>query len=179
MNDLEKSLAHLLGREEISLETETEVLAEELEKKACLLDEIRSTLALNPEDGNDMLILALKNLQEKVSADGKIREELESVQQNLADMQAKDAERALNELLDQGVRDGKITPATREWWAKLSLEQVEEHLPSAPVIVPQGTAGLKVKSGKNLSCLTEEDRAACRKLGLSEEKFLEHRKKYS
>lgn len=148
------------------------------EEKPQLLTEIREMLELDENAEDNVVLLALKNLIERAGAAEKTDEELSQVRAELESARMKEAERRMNDLLDQGVREGKITPSTRAWWAKLSPEQLEKHLPDAPVIIPQGNAAratLRQDSGPDV--LTAEDQAVCRRFGIPEEKFLEAKKR--
>lgn len=148
------------------------------EEKTPLLAEIRSTLNLEEDAEDNEILLALKNLAERAEAAEKANGELASVRAELESARMKETERRLNDLLDQGVREGKITPSTRAWWAKLSPEQLEKHLPDAPVIVPQGTAVREtLRQSGGPDSLTDEDQAVCRRFGIPEEKFLEAKKR--
>ena len=139
-----------------------------------LVREIRHSLGLEEEAEESVLLLAFKTMMEKAAESDRLREELERAHAQLADLRKKDEERKKNELLDQGVREGKITPATRPWWEKLDSVQLSAHLPQAPVLIRQGAmerSALEPDTGM----LTAEDRAACRLFGFSEEEYLRFR----
>ena len=139
-----------------------------------ILREIRSSLGLGDETEDQVLLLAFKTMMEKAAEADRLREELEQARAEAAALRGREEERKKKDLLDQGVREGKITPATRPWWEKLDAVQLSAHLPQAPVLIRQGAmerSALEPDTGN----LTAEDRAACRLFGFSEEEFLRFR----
>lgn len=139
-----------------------------------LLREIRRSLGLEDEAEEHVLLLAFKTMMEKAAEADRLLEELEKVRAEAEALRKKEEERNRKELLDQGVREGKITPATRPWWEKLDSVQLSAHLPQAPVLIRQG-AMERSSLGPDTGSLTPEDRAACRLFGFSEEEFLRFR----
>ena len=139
-----------------------------------LVREIRHSLGLGDEAGEDVLLLAFKTMMEKATEADRLREELEKVRAEAAALRGKEEDRKKKDLLDQGVREGKITPATRPWWEKLDCVQLSAHLPQAPVLIRQGAMERSTLE-PDTGALTPEDRAACRLFGFSEEEFLRFR----
>lgn len=135
-----------------------------------LVREIRHSLGLGDEAEEHVLLLAFKTMMEKAAEADRLREELEQARAEAAELRRKEEERNKKDLLDQGVREGKITPATRPWWEKLDCVQLSAHLPQAPVLIRQG-AMERSALGPDTGALTPEDRAACRLFGFSEEEF--------
>ena len=80
-----------------------------------LVREIRHSLGLGDEAEEHVLLLAFKTMMEKAAEADRLREELEKVRAEAAALREKEEERKKKDLLDQGVREGKITPATRPW----------------------------------------------------------------
>ena len=141
-----------------------------------LVRKIREILGLEEEIEENVLLLTLKTVMEKAADSDRLRNELEHVNNIISDLHRKEEERKKLDLLDQGVREGKITPATRPWWEKLDCVQLSAHLPQAPVLIRQGAMerhALEPDTG----ALTAEDREACRLFGFSEEEYLRFRNK--
>ena len=139
-----------------------------------VIREIRHSLGLENEAEEQVLLLAFKTMMEKAAEADRLRDELEQIRSEADILRGREEERKRKDLLDQGVREGKITPATRPWWEKLDSVQLSAHLPQAPVLIRQGAmerSSLEPDTG----ALTPEDRAACRLFGFSEEEFLRFR----
>jgi phage I-like protein len=104
---------------------------------------------------------------------------------------AADAETALNqikdsmreteitELVEGAIKDGKITPAAKDFYLTScrfegGLEAFKGFLKSAPVHSVKADSGLddKIDPGSANGALSEQEKAVCRNLGLSEEDFL-------
>lgn len=139
-----------------------------------LVRELRHALGLGDEADEKVLILAFRTMMEKAKEADRLRSELEQVRAEADALRGREEERKKKDLLDQGVREGKITPATRPWWEKLDCVQLSAHLPQAPVLIRQGALE-RSTLGPDTGALTPEDREACRLLGFSEEEFLRFR----
>ena len=141
-----------------------------------LVREIRQILGLDEKTEASVLLLTLKTAMEKAKAAEQLRDELEHANAVISELRRKEEERKKLELLDQGVREGKITPATRPWWEKLDCVQLSAHLPQAPVLIRQGAMERDMLV-PDTGALTAEDREVCRLFGFPEEEYLRFRNK--
>ena len=141
-----------------------------------LVLEIRQILGLDEKTEASVLLLTLKTAMEKAKAAEQLRDELEHANAVISELRRKEEERKKLELLDQGVREGKITPATRPWWEKLDCVQLSAHLPQAPVLIRQGAMERDMLV-PDTGALTAEDREVCRLFGFQEEEYLRFRNK--
>jgi phage I-like protein len=106
---------------------------------------------------------------------------LKEAEEKLAAEQAAKLEAEVLSLVEQGVKDGKIPPATREFWlsqGKASPGTLKAFLSTAPALVPLATEPGKKPSEKEASplALTDEEKAMAKRQGLSEEAVLETKK---
>jgi phage I-like protein len=79
-------------------------------------------------------------------------------------------------MVDQAVKDGKLTPAQKDWATKLGKQDVAElqsFLGTAPIFPGAGTVKGEPKAEKGK--LTEEEAAICSALGISEADYLKSR----
>jgi len=113
-----------------------------------------------------------------------VQKQLAAAQQALAEREQAELKREAEQLVEDGVRAGKIAPATRDFWLQLAgrdregLRQVKEFLESAPRIVPPATAGAAEDGETNeepgrRKALTAVERAVAAQLGLTAEEFME------
>lgn len=87
------------------------------------------------------------------------------------------AEAKATAAVEKAMKDGKLTPAMKEWGlalAKSDMKAFEDFVGKAPTIVAGGRAveGAPGDAGP----LTPEEKAVCRNLGLSEEAYLKTKK---
>lgn len=110
-------------------------------------------------------VLALKNPDARVP-----REEFEALKAKLADREASD-------LVELALKDGKITPASREWamgLAKKDAESFKAFTASAPKIVTEGRIAAQTGGAAGGHGLTDGELLACKALGLTPEQFRKH-----
>jgi len=113
----------------------------------------------------------------------KLREELDT-QRKAAEATARKA------LIDQGVREGRITPADladEEWQkdiAAMTLDGLSRHIKRLRSVVPVAVQPVEKKldssdpvAGGGAVTLTAEDREVCRKTGTDPKVFLAHKQK--
>ena len=113
-----------------------------------------------------------------------VQKQLAAAQQALAERERAELKREAEQLVEDGVRAGKIAPATREFWLQLAgrdregLAKVKAFLKSAPRIVPPATAGA-AEDGETdgepgrRKALTAVEKAVAAQLGLTAEEFME------
>ncbi|MBI4799680.1 MAG: hypothetical protein HY794_13335 [Desulfarculus sp.] len=91
-------------------------------------------LKLRPGAGESEALGAIRGLAEGSA-------QLAQMQGRLADLERAEVERQANRLVDRGLKEGKITPATKDQvlaWAKTDPKGCEAYLNVAPVVVPMG-----------------------------------------
>lgn len=178
MTPVEQALSRLLMRDTLQLSAESpgdaEALAGAINEKAELIGEFKRSLQLKEDVPDSLLVIALKNLLEKAGGFETLQEQFKELQQENESFRAEQDRKSHQDLIRQGVREGKITPATESWWQKLSHAELAEHLKDAPVIIPQGTLSLSAVETEKM-VLTEEDKAVCRHFGFTEEEFRTHK----
>lgn len=101
-----------------------------------------------------------------------------NAESRLADLERAGAQAAAEALVDRGISEGKIAPASREHYLKLALNaraDVEALIASAPAILKPGEDGnLKREdpAKPGAGALSETQKAICAAMGLSEEAFI-------
>lgn len=176
MTKLEKALAGLLGRDSLALEAEGDDVAGAVEAKGNLLAEFRKSLNLGDGVDDNTIVVALKSIIEKAGGADKLAGELEALKGKVDEMAASARKKEHADLIAQGEREGKIVPATKEWWEKLDNAQLSAHLPNAPVIVQPAKLGRDGLTPPDEVALTAEDRETCARFGYTEEEFLKAKK---
>lgn len=180
MTKLEKAIAVLLGRDSIALAAEDVKIDEELatavESKASMLAELRKSLKLDDDVADDVIVAALKSLIEKAGGAEALNQELDTLKSKVDELELSANKKVHGELIAQGVREGKITPATKEWFEKLDHIQLSSYLPSAPVIVAPGKIDREGLAPADNIVLTAEDRATIKRFGFKEEDYLKSKK---
>jgi len=89
--------------------------------------------------------------------------------------------REVEGLVEQGVREGKIPPASKEFWlgqGKTNPETLKAFLSTAPALVPLASDTPKKPSEKEGQpiALSDDEKAMAKRMGLSEESLLETKK---
>lgn len=103
-----------------------------------------------------------------------------NAEQKLSEFEKEQARTSAEALVDKGIADRKIAPASRDHYLKLALNSradVEALLASTPAIIPAGEdKGLAAgdPAGK-AGALSPDEKAMCAQLGLTEEQFLKAR----
>lgn len=113
-----------------------------------------------PRADYDQMLTRATNAEQKLAEDDKVR-----------------AQAAAEQLVDKGIADGKVAPASRDHYLKLALNSradVEALLASAPAILKTGADDKLGKDdpAKGASGLTATQKAMCDQMGLTEEQFL-------
>lgn len=98
-----------------------------------------------------------------------------NAEQKLADQERATQVREVDAEIDAAVKAGKITPATREYhramcMAEGGLQKFRDYVKAAPVIVSEGERQHQ-QAQKQDGALTDQQRAICRNLGISEEEY--------
>ena len=107
------------------------------------------------------------------------RAEFDAVKERLAAVETNTAEASATAAVDQAIKDGKVTPASRNWalgYAKKDPEGFAAFAKDAPKILSSGRVAPSGKPGDGGDTLTDEERAVCRATGVSEKDFIESRK---
>lgn len=181
MTPVEQALCRLLQVDTLMLSAETpddeEKIVQAIGEKAELIGELKRSLQLEETVPDSLLVIALKNLIENAGGKEELLTRIEELQKENECFRAEHEHKKHQELIRQGLQDGKIIPSTVSWWEKLSVAQLTEHLEQAPVIIPQGTLSLTSLAEPEYSdChLTDEDRKTCRHFGFTEKDYLAHK----
>lgn len=98
----------------------------------------------------------------------------------LAEFEKSQARAAAEALVDKGIADRKIAPASRDHYLKLAINSradVEALLAATPAIIPAGEdKGLAAGDpAGQAGALSPEEKAMCSQLGVSEEQFIKAR----
>ncbi len=92
-----------------------------------------------------------------------------NVELELKELKEKMATKEANELVEMALKDGKITPAQKDWatqYALTSQKGFEEYVKNAPQVVPLGELN---QASKIIKPTSDYDTLACSMLGVSEE----------
>ena len=167
MSRLEKALAKLLGRDSVALAAEGDDggIAAEVEKKADVIEQVAKLLNLDPGASLDEIVAALTAEVEKAkTADEK--------QAKLDELAATAERNEHARLVAKGRAERKIVDADMEYVNSLDSKALSAYLDHA---APKFPAPLDRKPPERTDAvsLTAEDKAACRRMNLSEERFLE------
>lgn len=166
--ELVKATASQLAATKASLTTATENLTA-----------TAKALGLKDDEKSETIIATASTI--KATADQKVTEtDKESVPMSmyketaaqLSELQKTISEDKATAAVSAAMKAGKVTPAQKEWAlgrAKSDLSDFEKFISSAPVIA---TASEEVQGKpKGDGALTDEDKATCAQLGISEEDF--------
>ena len=147
-----------------------------------------------PEDADDAAVLAAIDTLKKASASqdkditperfvpradyDRVQAELAAVRKELAERERRALAEAAERLVEEGIKAGKIAPASRDFWLgvasqdKEGLERVEQFLASAPQIVPVGEEAASDDGCPPKKALTAAERQVAAVLGLTDEEFI-------
>ena len=131
MGKLERALMRLTGRDAIALEAEAdaESVAEEVEAKASLIEQVAELLGLEKSATVDEIVAALRAETEKAkSADEK--------QSQLDELAAAAERRAHDDLVAKGRAEGRIADSDMEYVNSLDSKALSAHLAHCGVKVP-------------------------------------------
>lgn len=170
MSKLEKALAKLLGRDSVALAAEgdgggLDDLAAGVEEKAAIIEQVAKLLNLDSGASLDEIIAALTAEVEKAKAADEKQAKLDEL--------AAAAERSEHDrLVAKGRAERKIVDADMDYINSLDSKALSAYLEHA---APKFPAPLdnKPPERRDAVSLTSEDKAACRRLNIPEDKFLE------
>lgn len=99
-----------------------------------------------------------------------------NAEQQLADVKKVELETAVNSAIDQALKDGKITPATKEYHQAQcrqegGLDRFKAYCAAAPVIGDPSDLNKK-NPEQNSKALNAQEKEVCKNLGISEEEYL-------
>ncbi len=100
--------------------------------------------------------------------------EAERLRARIAELEQKGHGATAEALVEQGIRENKISPAQREYWlaiGKKDPEMLRGYLKSASTVVPKKTA--VQPDVKPMVAITEEQKRVAAKLGITDPKALE------
>ncbi|MGZ8371188.1 MAG: phage protease, partial [Caulobacteraceae bacterium] len=104
---------------------------------------------------------------------------VDELQGQLKTLQEEQSERAATAAVDAAMAAGKVSPATKAWalnLAKGDPKSFEAYVAAAAVIVPPGERRPPGTPPAGEVSLTDEDKAACAAIGMSEDDFLKAKK---
>ncbi len=108
-----------------------------------------------------------------------VRAELAAAQKTVAGIKVAELKAAAERLVENGVKEGKIAPASRDFWLGLAsqdaggLEKVRAFLASAPQIAPPGASLTGADADAGRKALTAAEKKVAAALGIGEAEFLE------
>lgn len=185
-NIMDKSLlaiAALLGlKDGVSAEAVVTAAAERLNKVKDIetaLASARKTLGLKDDADGTAIASAIAGLSEKggtvdpaqyvpMKAHQELASQLSALQKTVGDQAAETA-------VASAMKAGKISPAMKDWalsYAGSNPDGFAKYVETAPVIVAASETAAAGKAAEEQKKLTDEERAICSQLGLSEEQFL-------
>ena len=147
-----------------------------------------------PEDADDAAVLAAIDTLKQASASedkditperyvpradyDRVQAELAAVRKELAERERRALAEAAEALVEDGIRAGKIAPASRDFWLgvasenKEGLRRVEQFLASAPQIVPVDEQADSDDACPPKKALTAAEKQVAAVLGLTDEEFI-------
>ncbi len=162
--DLLNQLISLLGLNEGATESEV------LEKLKALMNTSNDEVVANKA------VLQLLDLKESATQEEVTNSIMAlkkpvntNVELELKELKEKMATKEANELVEMALKDGKITPAQKDWatqYALTSQKGFEEYVKNAPQVVPLGELN---QASKIIKPTSDYDTLACSMLGVSEE----------
>lgn len=107
------------------------------------------------------------------------RAEFDRVKEDLGKLQSGTAKASATAMVDKAIENGKLTPASRDWglgYAAADPEGFTKFVETAPTILKSGRVVPEGDPKGGGDTLTDDEKAVCRAMGITEEKFLESRK---
>ena len=98
----------------------------------------------------------------------------EAVLNAIGGLQASHRQSEAEELVDEGVKTGRLPPAQRAFWlnaAQGDLDATRDAINSLPVVTGASALAGRKAGASGDGELTDEQKAMCKRLGVSEEKF--------
>lgn len=131
-------------------------------------------LGLKPEDGIGIATNAIATLKAQAGNDATTTSTIKALQGDVATLRAVNNARELQVLVDGALASGKLLPAQKDWAMNKGLAFVQDYLKDAPAVA----AGLSMQQSQEVkldkdgkAVLSEEQKAMCAAMGLSEEQF--------
>lgn len=111
----------------------------------------------------------------------RVTERATNAEQKLADRESADLDAQISTKIDAAVKDGKIAPASKDYFTAMcrtegGLAQFDSFVANAPKVVADSGMNNNDDPKGGKGTLTDEERAACRLMGTSEEDFLKTKK---
>ena len=188
MNDFLKALLKLLGLpEDTEADAALAKLSELLNGTTALTTRITAAckaLGLDESADEEAVKTAIAKLSDTDSDDdddeGQDNTKFVSVEdhnkvvEQLAKFQGERTEEKATAAVDDAIREGKLTPAQRDWAVGFATENAEsfaKFVESQPVIVKPGTQTPNKAPARNGGELDDDEKAACKILGIAAEDF--------
>lgn len=144
------------------------------------LTALNTALGLKPEADVDAATSAIATLKtQSATGDKTTQATIATLQAQVAQLSAAQAEREVNALVDQALVDGKLLPAQKAWainLGKASLANLQSFLKDAPKVAAslsqqQSNDGAGDAEDKSKAKLGEAELAMCNAMGLTPEQF--------
>lgn len=194
MDEFLKALAKLLGLGENA--TSEEILAaftgkiDTLATLTALTTTVRTALDVDKDADEKAIASAIDALKQSVATASAGNapdpakfvpvDQVKALTEQIAALSATVTEDKATATVEQAMQDGKLPPALKDWgheYAKRDLKGFTAYCAANPVLVKPGSDVPKILPDTKEGELSAEDKAMCSQLGVSEEKFLETRKK--
>lgn len=178
MNPLLKAILAALALPETTTEDQAIAACAALRPKLDTLDQLATTLGTAPE-GAVAACSALKTRAAAVPDPAKYVPVgvVEEIKGQLAALSAENIDRKVNELVDQGLADGRLLPAQKDWatgLGKSDIASLTSYLGTAQPLAALSatqTGGRRPAGGKDENGLTADELAVCSATGIDPKDF--------
>lgn len=169
-----EAVTALSAREALAKKTQDDLAAKLSAKDA----EIVALTGAKSADEAKGVLLSWKDSHAKVV---ELSAKLKDSQDKIAAMTAEQASKDAEALVEQGIKDGKIAPAQREFWlgqGKANIKVLSGYLATAPALVstkPTEKPADPVEQHKTTVLLSAEEKKVAAKMGITEAAMLERK----
>ena len=169
---VERALGRLLGRklwDEIVLAGEDdedraiERTAAAIEAKAATIEAMREGLGVPEDDSDDVMPGILDEVKERAAR-------ADSLQQELDTLAAAAEDKRKAEMIELGLREGKLTHALEDWAKNQDCAVLASYLEHAPAVVP-GRMDFSPERRRSVRSLTSADEEMIRKFGFDKDEY--------
>ena len=170
---VERALGRLLGRklwDEIVLAGEDdedraiERTAAAIEAKAAAIEAMREGLGVPEDDSDDVMPGILDEMKERAARADFLQRELDTLA-----AAAEDKRKA--EMIELGLREGKLTHALEDWAKSQDCAVLASYLEHAPAVVPGRVKLMSDTRRASVRSLTPADEEMIRKFGFDKEEY--------
>jgi phage I-like protein len=140
---------------------------------------LAAALSIKVDGDVQTAVTAIETLKAKAAgSDSSTVQTMLTLQTQVAELTARLQGDEVAQLVAQGLKEGKLMPATEKWATELgkaNLAQLKSFLASAPAIGLGTTQTGGRDPGQSPDGLSDEERLVCAQLGLSPADFIKHR----